>query len=90
MNTATKRRKDLVRLVSSLSEEGLEKVWSYASYVRDKEEDPPLTSEEAACLAEALEDVKAGRVYSFEDAERELFQESCKIVEEAGEKHEKV
>ena len=35
MNTETKKRKDLFRLVSSLSEEGIEKVWSYASYVRD-------------------------------------------------------
>ena len=73
MNTETKKRKDLFRLVSSLSEEGIEKVWSYASYVRDKDEEPSLTSDEEACLAEALEDVKTGRVYSFEDAERDLF-----------------
>ncbi len=58
MNTETKKRKDLFRLVSSLSEEGIEKVWSYASYVRDKDEEPSLTSEEEACLSDGFGTLK--------------------------------
>jgi hypothetical protein len=37
------------------------------------EDEPSLTSEEEACLAEAREDVTSGSVSSFEDAWRELF-----------------
>lgn len=79
-------RERIVQMVAELTLEDLYPVERYVSYLHDVARDPvlrsilnapfddePETPEERAAVEEALEDVRAGRVFTHEEARRRLF-----------------
>ncbi len=78
-------REELHQLIDTLPERGLEEARRYLEALREAqgdallarlllapEDDEPLTAEEEAALAEAYEDIAAGRVMTHEELKREL------------------
>ena len=78
-------RADLHRLIDELPEQGWEDAHRHLAALREAggdpllarlllapEDDEPLTPEEEAAIAEAYDDIAAGRVYSHDQIKREL------------------
>ena len=77
-------KREIISLIDNLPESELHAVKRYVQYVRDLQDpflkaladapwdDEPLTDEDRAAVAEAREDIAAGRTISVEDLRKEL------------------
>ncbi len=77
-------KREIISLIDNLPESELHAVKRYVQYVRDLQDpflnaladapwdDEPLTDEDRAAVAEAREDIAAGRTISAEDLRKEL------------------
>ncbi|GHV31031.1 hypothetical protein FACS1894167_12760 [Synergistales bacterium] len=69
MTTAQIERTKLSQIIRDLPDE---KITVVLNFIEDIFDDEPLTEEDIADLAEADADIAAGRVYAWEDVEREM------------------
>ena len=84
MTTKKKLREELQRLVDELPDRELLPAQRYLQYLKHSadpflrklldapEDDEELTPEEEAAIEEGMEDLRAGRIVSLEEVEREL------------------
>jgi hypothetical protein len=78
------KREEVRKLVDEVPDAELHAAARYLQYLRDQgdallkvlvnapEDDEPVSDDEPAAIEEAMEDVRAGRVYTLDEVEKDL------------------